>query len=177
MAAVNGWLMTTDAQAWCSALWTRFVPHFGLNHLVIDRLHGIPDEGMVLDLGASELMILPAHFMHSCGNFQVYDPTSRILYTGDLGASIGQPYREVEDFDGHLQYMEGFHRRYIASKRILEPWVRMVRTLEIDIIAPQHGAWMRGPELVGRFLDWLSDLECGVDLMQELRVPTRSTSA
>ena len=31
VAASNGWLMTTDADAYISALWTRFVPHFGLD--------------------------------------------------------------------------------------------------------------------------------------------------
>ncbi len=37
VAAVNGWLLTTDAEAYISKLWLRFVPHFGLDHLVADR--------------------------------------------------------------------------------------------------------------------------------------------
>ncbi|MGB5546556.1 MAG: MBL fold metallo-hydrolase, partial [Polyangiales bacterium] len=45
IAAVNGWLMTTDAEAYISSLWIRFVPHFGLDRLVADRLKPIPDEG------------------------------------------------------------------------------------------------------------------------------------
>ncbi len=174
VAASNGWLMSTDADAWCSKLWSRFVPHFGLDHLVEERLRPIPDEGMVLDLGGCDMLVLPAHFMHSCGNFHLYDPTAKIIYTGDLGASIGQDYREVTNFDEHLKYMEGFHRRYMASKRILNTWVAMVRDLDIDIIAPQHGALFRGPDLVGQFLDWLTDFECGVDRMTEFKVPTRA---
>lgn len=174
LAAANGWLVSTDAQAWCSALWTRFVPHFGLSHLVADRLHAIPDEGMVLDLGGCELLVLPAHFMHSCGNFHVYDPVSKILYTGDLGASIGQSYRVVEDFDAHVPYMEGFHRRYMACNRILNLWVRMVRGLDVEIVAPQHGALFRGRAMVERFLAWLENLRCGIDEIDELRVPERS---
>lgn len=47
VAAVNGWLMTTDATAHVSALWIRFVPHFGLDRLVADRLKPIPDEGRI----------------------------------------------------------------------------------------------------------------------------------
>ena len=74
VAAVNGWLMTTDATAYVSALWTRFVPHFGLDRLVESRLKPIPDEGMVLPLGVSKVVCVPAHFLHSPGNFQVYDP-------------------------------------------------------------------------------------------------------
>ena len=38
VAAVNGWLMTTDATAYVSELWTRFVPHFGLDRLGEERV-------------------------------------------------------------------------------------------------------------------------------------------
>lgn len=168
VAALNGWMMTTDATAWASALWKRFIPHFGLDRLVAHRLMEIPDEGMRLPLGGVDMLILPAHFLHSAGNFQLYDPVSRILYTGDLGASIGQDYREVTDFDAHVPMMEGFHRRYMASSSALRAWARMVRKLDVDIIAPQHGALFRGPELVGRFIEWCDGLEVGVDHLGHL---------
>jgi len=175
VAAANGWLMTTDADAYCSALWTRFVPHFGLDRFVEDRLKAIPDEGMILDLGGQDIVLLPAHFLHSCGNFQVYDPVSKVLYTGDLGASLGPEYREVPDFDAHLPSMDGFHRRYMASGEAMRLWAGMVRQLDIEIIAPQHGAFLRGAEMVSRFIDWCEGLECGVDVMKDVfRVPTRA---
>lgn len=172
IAAANGWMMTTEAIAYISAIWTRFVPHFGLDRLVIPRLKPIPDEGMWVELGGSRLAFLPAHFLHSPGNFQVWDPVSRILYSGDLGASLGMGYQVVPDFDAHVPYMAGFHARYIASSRALRAWVAMARTLPIETIAPQHGAVFRGREHVGRFLDWCEGLECGVDLLPEaFRVP------
>jgi len=164
VASVNGWLLTTDATAYCSDLWIRFVPHFGLDRLVVDRLKGIPDKGMILPLEKCELMVIPAHFLHSAGNFHLYDPVSKILYSGDLGASLGISYREVTDFDAHIPAMEGFHRRYMASNKALKLWVNLVRKLEIDIIAPQHGAYFRGP-LVQRFLSWCENLQCGLDLL------------
>ena len=165
VAAVNGWLMTTDAIAHASQLWLRFIPHFGLDQLVIERLKSIPDEGAVLDLGGAKLLALPAHFLHSEGNFQLYDPISKILYTGDLGASLGMDYQEVADFDAHVRYMEGFHRRYMVSGRVLKAWAAMVRQLDIETIAPQHGAVLRGRPLVERFITWCEGLECGIDLM------------
>ena len=165
VAACNGWLMTTEADAYTSALWHRFIPHFGLDGLVQDRLKPVPDEGMRLDLNGCPMALLPAHFLHSAGNFQAYDPVAKILYTGDLGASIGQDYIEVSDFDAHLQYMEGFHRRYMASQKAMAAWANMVRDLEIEIIAPQHGAFFRGKEMVSRFIDWCENLECGIDLL------------
>ena len=96
VAALNGWLMTTDAEAHISKLWIRFVPHFGLDRLLVERLRPIPDEGTVFDLGGAPLVALPAHFLHSEGNFQLWDPTSKILYSGDLGASIGTEERWVD---------------------------------------------------------------------------------
>jgi flavorubredoxin len=172
VAALNGWLMTTDANAYISSLWTRFVPHFGLDHIVAEKLRPIPDEGMIFDLGGARVLALPAHFLHSEGNFQLYDPIAKILYTGDLGASIGAEYAAVRDFDAHLPYIEAFHKRYMTSNRVMKAWADMVRPLDIDIIAPQHGAFFPGKELVHRFIDWCATLECGVDLITPLfKVP------
>lgn len=165
VAAINGWLMTTDAVAYISQLWLRFVPHFGFDHLMADKLKGIPDAGMVLELEGAKFPVLPAHFLHSEGNFQLFDPVAKILYTGDLGASLGAPYAMVEDFDAHVQYMEGFHRRYMVSNRVMKAWAQMVSPLDIEIIAPQHGALFKGKPLVKRFIDWCAGLECGVDLI------------
>ena len=172
VAAVNGWLMTTDADAYISQLWMRFVPHFGFDHLVADRLKPIPDEGMIFKLDGARLSALPAHFLHSEGNFQLYDPVSKILYSGDLGASLGGETSAVTDFDAHIPYMEGFHRRYMASNKVLRSWADMVRGLDIEIIAPQHGAYFKGKAMVGRFIDWCADLQCGIDLICPLfKVP------
>ena len=172
VAAINGWLMTTDAEAYVSKLWLRFVPHFGLDRLVSDRLKPIPDRGMKLSLGGQEMLIIPAHFLHSTGNFQLYDPVSKILYTGDVGASLGNDYTFVSDFDAHLKYMEGFHRRYMSSSKALRTWVNMARELDIEILAPQHGAQFRGKEMVGKFFDWCDGLQCGIDAFEDIyKVP------
>ena len=168
VAAINGWLMTTDATAYVSTLWVRFVPHFGVDHLMEERLRGIPDEGMTFDMGGGKLYAVPGHFLHSVGNFHLYDPVSKILYTGDLGAALGMEYSEVTDFDAHLRYMEGFHRRYMTGNRAMRLWANMVRNLDIEIIAPQHGALFRGKPMVQKFIDWCASLECGVDLMEHV---------
>jgi flavorubredoxin len=174
VAALNGWLMTTKAQAYVSKLWVRFVPHFGLDSQLEDRVIPIDDGGTKIILGGDcELLILPAHFMHSPGNFQVYDPCSKILFSGDLGASLGQDYFFVENFDEHIKYMEGFHKRYMASNKILKFWANMVRQLDIEMIVPQHGAIFKGKEMVERFINWVENLQVGVDLLTQdkYRVP------
>ncbi len=172
VAAVNGWLLTTEAEAFVSKLWIRFVPHFGLDNLVADRLKPISDEGMMIDLAGVKLAVIPAHFLHSPGNFHVYDPIAKILYSGDLGASLGMKYIYVADFEAHIQYMEGFHKRYMASNTALKAWAKMIRGLDIEIIAPQHGAIFKGKEMVEQFIAWCERLQCGVDLIPSLyKVP------
>jgi len=43
----------------------------------------------------TSLVTLPAHFLHAEGNFQSYNPISKILFSGDMGANLCP----VEDFD------------------------------------------------------------------------------
>ncbi len=174
VAAANGWLMTTKATAIASKLWLRFIPHFGVDRLVVDRIKGLDDEGAIITLGNTDMYIIPGHWLHSPGNFQVYDPVSKILYSGDLGASLGQDYQFVNDFEEHIKYMEGFHRRYIPSSKALRLWAKMVRQLDIETIAPQHGAIFKGKEMVNKFIDWVSSLETGSDLMDDVyKIPTK----
>ena len=125
------------------------------------------DRGGILPLGASELHLLPAHFLHSEGNFHFYDPISKILFTGDLGVSLttGQlAQKAVTDLRDHIPLMEGFHRRYMVSNKVLRLWVAMARRLEISMLVPQHGAPLAGPA-IGQFFDWIERLNCGIDLM------------
>ena len=137
----------------------------------------MPDLGGRLPLGKSELWLVPAHFMHAEGNFHFYDPMSRILFTGDLGASLvsgEQASHKVTDLGPHLVHMEGFHRRYMVSNKILRSWVKMVRQLDISMIVPQHGSPISGPQAIGDFLNWLENLQCGIDLFGDghYRLPT-----
>lgn len=167
VAAANGWLMVTDAQAYVSGLWTRFIPHFGIDELATKRLNPIGDRGGAITVGGARIKFVPGHFLHSPGNFQVYDPVSKILYSGDLGASIDTGYMMVEDFEKHVPFMEGFHRRYMASPLAFKLWAKMVRKLDIEIIAPQHGAVFGTRELSAKFIDWIESLPCGPELMED----------
>jgi flavorubredoxin len=169
IGSVDRWLVYTGARVVCSRLWGRFVPHSVPHYLETgdDRYVLLPDEGADLPFGDSVLRCVPAHFLHSVGNFNVYDPVSRVLFSGDVGASMydGDGYPEVRDFDAHVPLMAGFHRRYMASNHACRTWVRQVRALDVEVLVPQHGLRFAGREMVGRFLDWLERLECGVDLM------------
>ena len=171
IGAVDRWLLYTDATVVCSKLWGRFVPHsvphYQQNTGRADRYMLLPDEGGRIPLGASHLRALPAHFLHSVGNFSFYDPVSRILFSGDVGASMVTgtvPYEPVADFASHVDRMKGFHERYMGSNKVARLWAEMVRQLDPAMIVPQHGLPFDGRSIPA-FLDWLSQLECGIDLL------------
>jgi flavorubredoxin len=138
-----------------------------VDDLMMRRVLPIPDEGTVFELGQRKLVAVPAHFLHSPGNFQLYDPVSKILYTGDLGASLGTDQIEVQDFEAHAPQIGGFHRRFMASRRALQAWAKMARSLDVEMIAPQHGALFRGKPMVEKFIAWCELQECGADLLLE----------
>jgi flavorubredoxin len=117
VAGANGWLITTNATALASKIWLRFIAHFGVDRLVVDRIKGL--------------------------------------------------------FEEHIKYMEGFHGRYILSGKALRLWAKMVRQLDIETIARQHGTIFKGKEMVNKFKDWVSSLETGLDIMDDVyKIPT-----
>jgi flavorubredoxin len=141
-------------------LWEGFVRHFGSTHV---QYCPIADDGGSINVGGKELQFIPAHYLHSSGNFHVYDPEAKILMSGDVGAALepdGAPMF-VEDFAEQIPKMKMFHQRWMPSNRAKNDWIRRVRELDIEFMAPQHGRIFKGDD-VGRFLDWFEDLDVGV---------------
>ncbi len=167
IASLDRWTTATQAKIYISTVWERFIPHFCKPGKTTGRVVGIPDTGMRIRVGRHDLIALPAHFLHAEGNFQFYDPVSRILFSGDLGVSLVSGRRAAEPVTrlaGVLPAMEAFHRRYMVSNKVLRLWADMVAPLPIEMIVPQHGVPLMGAA-VGEFIDWARQLQCGIDLM------------
>lgn len=163
------WMGVTPAKIYISSLWIRFMPHFGI--VDVSRIIPIPDKGMSLSLpSGSRVTCIPSHFMHSPGQFGLFDERSRILFTGDIGAAVfegGDEVLFVENFKEHLPLIEPFHTRYMASNKVVRKWVDTVRRLNPVMIAPQHGAIYKDIQME-EFLAWLSNLQCGSDHIEKL---------
>ncbi len=163
------WLGVTSAKIYIADLWIRFIPHFG----IVDqaRIASIEASGKALRLGSgAELVFVPSHYMHSPAAFSLFDRRAGILFSGDIGGAVfpeGAETLFVDDFKAHLRYIEGFHKRLMASNEATRRWADNARRLSPAMIAPQHGAVYRG-EAVGAFLDWLAGLRCGVDDLDAL---------
>jgi len=148
-----------DATLHSPWLWEGFIRHFGMKRI---QYAAIPDEGGTIELGGLTLEFFPAHYLHSSGNFNVYDPAAKILFSGDIGAAI-EPTDSpmfVENFDEHIPKMKMFHERWMPSNAAKNDWVARARALDIDMMLPQHGRIFKGDD-VQRFLDWFEQLEVG----------------
>jgi flavorubredoxin len=172
VSSLDKWLMYSDAKIVVSKLWERFVPHLVPGYMkekAEGRMISIPDHGMDIPMGHSVIKAIPAHFLHSVGNFHFYDPISKILFSGDVGASLvdEHPERPVRDFPKHILKMKGFHERYMVSNKVCRLWATMIRGLDVEMIVPQHGRPFQGKEMIGQFLDWFETLECGIDKLTQ----------
>jgi flavorubredoxin len=169
ISSLNQWMLGSTCKVIVPKLWERFIPHFAPKIDFKNRLIGIPDEGMNIHLGDAVLQALPAHFLHSEGNFHFYDPVAKILFSGDLGASLvsGDFSRPVDNFEAHIPYMEKFHQRYMSGNKACRLWANMVRKLDLEWVIPQHGRPFKGKATITKFIDWIDKLQCGLDLLTQ----------
>jgi flavorubredoxin len=148
-------------RCYISWLWTSFIPHFGGTS---ETFVAIPDDGMSIELNGLTLAAIPAHYLHSSGNHQLYDRKARVLFSGDVGAGL-LPVDEadlfVKNFDRHIRHIEGFHRRWMGSDKAKRDWCERAAKLDIDLLCPQHGAIYSGSDVM-RFINWFDELEIGI---------------
>ena len=119
VGGIATWLEISEAPVYVSSIWMRFLPHYGVSSM--QRFVGVPDEGMQFELAAGfNLALVPAHFLHSEGQINVYDPIAKVLFSGDIGAAMmpdGEDFPFVDDFAAHLpQIVEGV----VAAAEIVE---------------------------------------------------------
>ncbi len=169
VSSLSLWLaFNPDIKCYLSWLWGSFVPHFGGDD---SNLVCIPDEGMAIQAGKLALQAVPAHYLHSSGNFHLYDAKARILFSGDVGAALLPESGSslfVQDFDRHIRYIEGFHRRWMGSRAAVLDWCERAGKMQIDMLCPQHGAIYQGEDVM-RFINWLAELPVGNGMITSQR--------
>lgn len=151
-----------NAKVYVSWIWSGFVSHFGKQYA--QNFIEVPDHEIDISFGedCTPLKIILAHYCHSSGNLNLFDPNSQILFTGDIGSALLPPDYPiiVNDFDQHIQYMEKFHIRWMPSNNHKNAWIGRVRRLKPKMLCPQHGSIFQN-ENVNKFLDWFETLDVG----------------
>lgn len=167
-SGLNLWLPICKAQVLISSLWTRFLPAFCVQGLLESRVSSIPDQGMGIDLAGSSLVVVPAHFLYSPGNFHLYDPVSKILFTANLGASINSQAENIEteeEFLRHVPQMALLHNRYMPGSDACRRWTVLARQLDVEMIVPQYGARITGKTIVEKFYQWVEKEKTAADTL------------
>ena len=123
-----------------------FIRHYGITSPVTY----IRDNNYQLKLPKSGLEIEFIHtpFLHSPGSFMTYIRDYKILFSSDLFGWIGNEKWELFDNDIDKQGYIDWHMNIVPHKRILKPVLEKLRTLDIEILAPQHGSILRGKDII-----------------------------
>lgn len=119
--------------------------------------------------GGGVLIPVPSPFCHFVGAVMLYDPQTKVLFTGDLFGSLTEKnaeglYADETDWAG----MRAFHQIYMPSNQALKHAIAQIRRLapDMEIIAPQHGRVIRGP-WVQEFIRRLEKLPVGLDILED----------
>ena len=127
----------------------------------------MPDQGMGFEMGGERCTCSPPT------SFTPGEPPALRSGLEDPllrrpGGLAGASYTEVTDFDAHLRYMEGFHRRYMARTGSCGPGSPWPAASTSRPSRPSTAPCSGGKPMVQRFIGWCETLECGADLVEQV---------
>lgn len=150
----------------CSEATWRLICHYGLprdRFYPTDRVHGgklqLPTGGHVVPV--------PSPFCHFRGAVMMYDPETRVLFSGDLfGGLTDIDAQGIWADESDWRGIRAFHQAYMPSSKALVHAIDAIRKLtpKVEMIAPQHGRIIRGP-LIETFMERLARLPVGLDIL------------
>jgi two-component system cell cycle response regulator len=143
------------------------------------KFYGIKSEYYILNennfrltlKSGRELQFIQTPYLHFPGAVATYDRTSKILFSSDLFGAISHNWSLFAKED-YIEGMKTFHEHYMPSNDILRPVMEVFLTLDISIIAPQHGSIINHD--IKKHIRVLRDLECGTLLMPIKRELSKS---
>lgn len=162
-ASMTDWLeINPEMRVYTSPRTQVLVQHYGRSDYHYVNVEAQPE--MSLPSG-TQLKFIAAPFLHFPGAFTSYDAAARVLFTGDVFASLNVgPKLWAEDFVELKANMRLFHTEYMASNIAARGFTRQLDGLNIDTLLPQHGCLI-GREHVSAAIEWLANLHCGTDLI------------
>lgn len=151
------------AKVLCSEDTWRLVRFYGLDPKRFVAVEDFPGGSTTLATGHT-LVFAPTPFCHFRGAVMLYDPESRVLFSGDLygGAHAAGMVADESSWPGVVQ----FHQIYMPARLALQKAAAAVHRLSPApaIVAPQHGAIVVG-EAAESIAYEVADLDVGLDLL------------
>ncbi|MGM0557799.1 MAG: MBL fold metallo-hydrolase [Myxococcota bacterium] len=158
---------TPKAHVLCTEDTWRLVHYYNIPRKRFVALEKYPN-GVKLPTG-DVVKPVPSPFCHFVGAMMLYDPSTRVLFTGDLFGGLTDRdaeglYADESDWTG----MRAFHQIYMPTQKALKNAIQSIRQLDPapEVIAPQHGRVITG-EYVAEYLDRLENLPVGLDILED----------
>jgi len=145
-------------------------------------LRSIDDYGDTFTLGDRTLRFYRTPFAHSAGSFVTYDEKTKTLFTSDLFGSQSRQWDlflrlsdacpTCRDYDHCINGREycplpdilEFHQKVMPSGKALKHAMDVIGSLDLEMIAPQHGSILTGKKDIRFLIERLGSLSgVGID--------------
>ncbi len=120
-----------------------------------------------LDSKNLHLQFLTTPYCHSPGAFVTYEPSTKTLFSGDIFGGIEESW-EFYAGDDYFEKAKQFHAEYMPSRDIFNYALSKIETLDINLIAPQHGSMIE-KERIDPLIQQMKALECGLYIEEGYR--------
>ncbi len=145
---------------------SRMVPL--IKHYMIQSAYYEIDKNQYkLDSKNLHLQFLTTPYCHSPGAFVTYEPSTKTLFSGDIFGGIEESW-EFYAGDDYFEKAKQFHAEYMPSRDIFNYALSKIETLDINLIAPQHGSIIER-DRIDPLIAQMKALECGLYIEEGYR--------
>lgn len=97
-------------------------------------------------------------YLHFPGAIATYDCSTGTLFSSDIFGAFSFEW-SLYAGDDYMEKMKTFHEHYMPSNDIIRPVMEIFLSMDISMIAPQHGSIIK--KNIKEHIKALRDLECG----------------
>jgi len=107
-----------------------------------------------------ELDFITTPYSHAPGAFTSYLKKDKILFSSDIFGAVEESWHFYAD-ENYFSQIKLFHENYMPSQDILNYALFKIQSLDLNLIAPQHGSLIQ-KEYIDLVIDELKELQCGL---------------
>lgn len=146
------------------------------HYMIKSSYYEIDKENLILKTqNGKTLEFYTTPYCHSPGAFVTYEPTTKVLFSGDIFGGIEESWSFFAD-KTYFEKAKLFHKEYMPSKDIFNYTLGKIDKLDIDLIAPQHGSVIE-KEYIKNLINDMKNLDCGLYIEEKYNIELLDTIA